>query len=280
MDGAFARIIADSLRFEYLDSGVTQLDHAHTTGWRVLPGMMCSQIYHGEDRMLLEGNVVIPVPAGSLMLLAAGIPHCINMLAPSGLSRWAHVNYYIHHHLDLFSLLDVPPVAPPALGHAVGEAIAEWVAEDQREDVDALWLSARRQEFGFHLLGLLSRVCRLKPDAAERVEQRHRLRRVIDYMHAHFRQPIERDDLAKLACLSPAQFHRTFHHVTGITPVAYLRQVRLRQAQQRLLTTTLSIADIAEQVGFTDLFVFSKSFKRHCGISPSEYRATLRELRG
>lgn len=280
MDPAFERIIADSLRFEYLSGGITSLEPGHSTEWRVLPGLMCSQIFSGSDRMLLEDNVEIPVPTGSLMLLAAGVHHRIDMVAPAGLSRWAHVNYYIMNNLDLFSLIDMPPVAPPKLGHAVGEAIAAWLTVEQRPDADPLYLCARRQEFGFHLLGLLSKVCRIKPDASEQVEQRRRLRRVIDYIHTHFREPMVRNDLAKLACLSPAQFHRTFLQVIGLTPVAYLRQVRIRQAQQRLLASTLTIADIAEQVGYADLFVFSKCFKRSCGISPTEYRARLRELSG
>ncbi len=280
MELEFERIIGDSLRFEYLSGGITYLDAGHSTGWRVLPGLMISQIFHGSDRMMLEDDVVIPVPSGSLMLLAAGVHHRIDMVEPAGLSRWAHVNFYIMNNLDLFSLIDMPPVAAPKLGNAVGEAIAAWLSVEQRADADPLYLCARRQEFGFHLLGLLSKVCHIKHDAAEQVEQRRRLRRVIDYMHTHFREPLERNDLAKLACLSPAQFHRTFHQVIGLTPVAYLRQVRIRQAQQRLLASTLTIADIAEQVGFADLFVFSKCFKRSCGISPTEYRAQLRELSG
>jgi len=280
MDAMLDRIITDGLRFEYLSGGVTPIFQWHTTGWRVLPGLMCAQIYRGQDRILLAGNVEIPVPERSLMLLGAGCYHRVDLVAPEGLSRWAHVNFFASDHLDLFSLIDLPPVTPSNLGDAVGSAIAEWVAFEENNDARGLYFNARKNEFGFHLLGLLSQVCRTKPDATERVQQSRLLHSVIEYMHTHFGDAITRNDLAKLACLSPAQFHRIFHQVVGMTPVAYLRQVRMRQAQHQLLATSLSISEIAADVGYEDIFVFSKCFKRTCGVSPSEYRTTLRELRG
>jgi len=279
MPDLLARILDESLRFEFLCGGVSPIRQPHSTSWRVLPGLMCSQIQRGRFRILLEGGAEIPVPTGSLMLLAAGTRHCVDLMLPTGRVCWVHVNFYILHNLDLFTLVELPPVVPPKTGQAVGDLIEAWIGVSNKPGLTPLELGAHKHEFGFSLLRLLSPLARVQPDALERMALREKLGRVLDHMHRHFDRPLRRDELAKLACLSSAQFHRLFLLATGSAPMDYLRQLRLRQAQQRLLTTALPVAEIAAQVGYEDVFVFSKFFKRSCGLPPSEYRSSLHEIR-
>lgn len=69
---------------------------------------------------------------------------------------------------------------------------------------------------------------------------------------------------------------RVFKKTTDQTLSSYYQNVRLRYAE-RLIAQNYSFTEVAEQLHFASLYSFSKSFKKHFGISPSAYKKTLRE---
>ena len=79
--------------------------------------------------------------------------------------------------------------------------------------------------------------------------------------------------LARLAGLSPTHFSRVFKQSFGTSPIDWLRRERISQAKRRLADSTDDIKEIAEQVGFSDRYFFSKDFKKHTGFTPSQFRA-------
>ncbi|MNI91371.1 HTH-type transcriptional regulator YesS [compost metagenome] len=62
-----------------------------------------------------------------------------------------------------------------------------------------------------------------------------------------------------------------------MTFVAYLLHIRMEAAKELLRTTDLKAFEIAEKVGYQEPNYFSFSFKKHVGVSPKEYRSSLRE---
>jgi len=217
--------------------------------------------------------------AGELIILPAGVRHKVDVTAPRELRRWAHINYFILGRLELFSLLTIPPVIPKRCGEAVGDAIQAWLASMSHLNHNPVELNARRNEFGFKVLGLLAPFCPLKAGMLAIISQVRRIQPVIEYIHQHYHQPIKRDDLARIACLSTAQFHCLFKQGTGLTPMDFVRQARMRHAQKLLITTGDPAKSIAGQCGYADEFLFSKTFKRCCGFSPRQYRSSVHELR-
>ena len=280
MKNLFDTLLNQSLRFEYQSGNISPLRHPHSTGWRTLPGLMCSQAHGGSESIELNGGATHVAKSGELIVLPAGVFHKVDVLTPKEVRRWVHVNYFVLDNLDLFSLLDVDVLVGRKLGTRIGDLIEEWIAiVANPAQQSSLWMNARSNQFGFELLTHLSAVSKLKPGTGERWEHANELLPVIQYMHANFEKPIERDALAERACLSPAQFHHVFKRTTGATPIDYLRNIRIRHAQQLLITTSESVYAIARRCGYDDPFVFSKAFKRVCSSSPREYRLQLQQLR-
>jgi AraC-like DNA-binding protein len=79
-------------------------------------------------------------------------------------------------------------------------------------------------------------------------------------------------DLARLAGMSAPHFFRCFKRAAGSSPIAWLRRERINQAKRHLVETVDGVRDIAERVGYSDPFYFSRDFKHMTGHSPTEYR--------
>ena len=102
------------------------------------------------------------------------------------------------------------------------------------------------------------------------------IRRVIDFLDAHFAQDLSVGALAAVACLSPYHFIRVFARQTGLTPHAWLMQLRARKAKA-LLDQGLPIADVAAQTGFSDQSHLTKTFKRILGYTPGQLRNSVQD---
>lgn len=74
----------------------------------------------------------------------------------------------------------------------------------------------------------------------------------------------------------PDYFRRCFKSVTGMTPLSYLTTLRINQAKTLLgQNSFISVTTVADNCGFKDSFYFSTCFKKHTGLSPSEYKKNL-----
>lgn len=103
-------------------------------------------------------------------------------------------------------------------------------------------------------------------------ERSLRLKKLFDHISAHYTEKLSVADAAKLAAMSEPQFMKTFKRVAGMTLVSYLNHVRLANGSRLLRETSLTIAEIASTVGFSDQSYFDKRFKRAFGQTPKEFR--------
>jgi AraC-like DNA-binding protein len=101
---------------------------------------------------------------------------------------------------------------------------------------------------------------------------RAQIARAVDLMHSCYQNELSLDDLARAAAMSRYHFLRSFKAHIGITPYAYLQQVRLRTAASLLPVAERSITEIALACGFTSSSRFSAAFRRFYQCSPSAYR--------
>lgn len=98
------------------------------------------------------------------------------------------------------------------------------------------------------------------------------IRIVKQYMEENYAKQITVEEIASLVNLSYSHLSAVFKRETKFTIMDYLTQVRIDQAKKLLITTMMSIAEIAYAVGYQDAKYFSRAFFRTTRIRPSEFR--------
>ncbi|MDI4645597.1 response regulator transcription factor [Cohnella hashimotonis] len=103
------------------------------------------------------------------------------------------------------------------------------------------------------------------------------VQRIITYIETRYGGPITVEELAKMVFLTPNYISNLFKEQTGETIIDYVTGVRLRHARHQLADPNRKIYEIAESTGFNSTSYFSVVFKNAYGVSPKEYRESLRE---
>jgi len=103
-----------------------------------------------------------------------------------------------------------------------------------------------------------------------------RLRRVLAYVEEHLAEHITVTDLANVACLSIFHFTRAFAAAMGVPPHRYVSQRRLESAKAMIATGRASLSEIALHCRFSSQSSLTRAFRRATGVTPAEYRRTLR----
>ncbi|MCW8128801.1 MAG: helix-turn-helix transcriptional regulator [Planctomycetota bacterium] len=93
-----------------------------------------------------------------------------------------------------------------------------------------------------------------------------------DYIQRHYQEPLALEELARLAGCSANYLSRRFKALYGATPIVYQQRLRMQTAAQLLRTTQYPIKQIAELVGFGDVYFFSRTFRKVLGTPPGRYR--------
>lgn len=85
-------------------------------------------------------------------------------------------------------------------------------------------------------------------------------------------EPWTDGSLAEEVHLSRSHLFRCFDATVGMSPLAYLRQMRVERMARLLASTDLSVAEVARAVGWTDPSYAARCFHAACGVSPTGYR--------
>ncbi len=80
------------------------------------------------------------------------------------------------------------------------------------------------------------------------------------------------EEMAERCNLSGDQLRRVFQKYTGGTPKAYVDRLKLQRAGELLVSSEMKLTDIAESLGYTDVYHFARRFKDIMGMSPGRYR--------
>ena len=159
---------------------------------------------------------------------------------------------------------------------------ASWATEVRNPEELRQWCeaavrySARGGSAGAELALTLARAVCLRfwadatsPPPDSRLE---RLHSVAEHMAAEPGRDWGIDAVARSLSLSPGRFTQLFREVHGLPPKAWLSRCRMERARRLLTESHASIQQIADDLGYSDLFFFSRHFKHHVGLSPLAWR--------
>jgi AraC family transcriptional regulator len=109
------------------------------------------------------------------------------------------------------------------------------------------------------------------------VLSRHKLRAVVDYIHAHLDAELSLDHLAAVAHMSPYHFARLFKNSTGLPPHQYVIARRVERAKELLRDRErLPLAEVAFEAGFSSQSHFTRHFRRLVGVTPGQFQSSAR----
>jgi AraC-like DNA-binding protein len=100
----------------------------------------------------------------------------------------------------------------------------------------------------------------------------------MDYIQSHKQEKIDWYEFTKSINMSYSRFVHLFTQSVGVPPQQYLIRLRIDHARTLLKDSTLNIAEISENAGFNDQFYFSRLFRKHCKLSPREYRNSSQKV--
>lgn len=103
------------------------------------------------------------------------------------------------------------------------------------------------------------------------VREPMKLKMAREYAGLHFRTGIGRRDLADYLDVTPEHVNLLFRRHLGVTPVSYVRDLRIREARELLQNTPMTVSEVARATGFNDPLYFSRVFRKATGSSPSAF---------
>lgn len=154
-----------------------------------------------------------------------------------------------------------------SLAYSMHEAYEEYVSKDV-----CYQLSVKANIY-LLMLSILRYYCSSRTELDRMIYHNVlRLRPVIDYVKEHYSEKIYIETLADMITVSPDYFTKMFKDSIGKTPIDYINALRICDSLRLLSMTDTPVADIADQLGFSNPNYFHKIFKAYMDTSPLAYR--------
>ena len=147
-------------------------------------------------------------------------------------------------------------------------------AEVSRKTANKLHLESLQNVLAVHLLRSHCTIAVKHFESSTNHLSSKQLKTVTDYVQDCMNQDLTLANLAEVAGTSAYQFNRQFKQRMGLSPHRYVTQCRLEKAKALLADSNLSIAEIAQQVGFYDQSHFTHTFKKRTALTPQQYRTS------
>ena len=122
------------------------------------------------------------------------------------------------------------------------------------------------------LYEILFEALRIEINSQKRHNSYSKIYPAIEYINKNYKEEINYENLALLCMFSPSHFRKIFVKEMGVPPTAYRENIRCEVAKGMLISDIFTVTEIAEELGYCDIYHFSKEFKKHTGCSPSTYK--------
>lgn len=124
------------------------------------------------------------------------------------------------------------------------------------------------------LYSIYAELLRLDSSSYVPLSKRRLLENAVVYITEHLSDELlSIPEIASSVNMSESYFRRLFYEVYAVSPVQYINTLRINHAKELIRCTNESFTSIAAQVGFSNVYYFSRMFKKKAGCTPSEYRS-------
>jgi AraC-like DNA-binding protein len=225
-------------------------------------------ITRGQGTLFQGAEQELPIEAGSVFFLIPGVPH---WYTPNPSVGWDEhwVGFTGEYAL---SLLQRRFISPRRSVLHVG--LSETILEDFQQimEIGRLEPPAFQQRLGALVVNLLAQVRGFSTERklgseAESMIQKARFRFLENLSH-----PLDIEEFARQFSLDYPSFRRLFKAYTGLSPYQYFLQLKIHRARHLLQDGSLSVKEVAYELGFDNQYYFSRIFKKKTGRSPSEWQ--------
>lgn len=101
----------------------------------------------------------------------------------------------------------------------------------------------------------------------------------VEYIHQHYSMELLRiEKLASMCSITPEYFRSIFKNYYGISPNAYINNLKITKAKELLDSQMYSVTEAANQAGYVDMSHFSREFKKYFGVPPKEHIKALQKI--
>lgn len=107
---------------------------------------------------------------------------------------------------------------------------------------------------------------------SDTIQKDSTFKKMLHYLNEHYTKQIKLKDVAEYFHINKNYASLLFKKYTNMTYSEYVNSLRLNRAKELLVSTALSVAEVAERSGYGDYFYFCKLFKKTFGITPAQYR--------
>lgn len=135
-----------------------------------------------------------------------------------------------------------------------------------------MWSTAQIRTLGQYKYWAINLVSAVMDTVIHEKETDGFVQKSIQYMKENVEEDISREDVAAYVNLNPAYLSRLFKKETGRNLIDYLIETKINRAKHLLGTTDMTVSAIAQQVGYSNFSHFTRTFKKHNGVNPQEYR--------
>ncbi len=149
--------------------------------------------------------------------------------------------------------------------------------DDMREAFEKIYKLWLKKDVGYYYKAMcvLYKILNEMTQDKQRDVLYEKIRSGVEYLNRHFcDESIDYEKAVSLCNMSYSYFRRLFVKFFGLPPAKYVFNKKIEYAKELLQSHRFSVSEVADMVGFKDIYYFSAAFKKSTGRSPSEFKLT------